>query len=797
VTIVEPVQLGTLIRRFRLAAGLSQEQLAERSGLSTRAVSDLERGVRSSTRPETLRMLADGLSLNEDGRAKLLAATRPELRLRSAETFPPAPHAAQSPTGLPASPGPLIGRDRDMIELVSELQGGSHRLITLTGPGGVGKTRLALEVAHLTAPSFSGGALFVDLAPITKPDLVASTIAQALGIREAADRSISDTLRAALASTPPLLLFLDNFEQVIEAAPLVSELMASAPQLQILTTSREALRVRGELEFAVRPLDLPVHDQTADPELLAQNPAVALFVQAAQSVKPGFALTADNSIAIADICRRLDGLPLAIELAAARIKYFPPPVLLEHLDQRLPLLVGGPRDLPARQQTLRNTIAWSYDLLTADDQVLFRRLGVFVEGADFEAIERVVPAAGDFAGDILSGVASLVEKSLLRQIDDAAAWPRFSMLELVREFALEQLARNEEYAAARGAHAQYFLEFTESRGTAFPIDFMRLVEVKVIDSQIENIHFAIDWFDARRDATSCARFAAVLWTYLYVRGRYREALALCQRSLELAESQPITDELRAYVLGWQSIATSVLGDPAGGESLARQSLQLSEGLPAETGVLGISLVALTIALRGQHRFEDALTCAERMLDTARLLGDEMIEPLALYHVGYLAYLREDLDYAKQSLSAAMSTYRTRPPSVTTLFIAQALGAALARRGETIEAARQLREGLPLVRDFAPGDPGHWITTAIVLAAQHALPSPAVYLLGFWSRYAVQLGTSADLVDPWLQEMISNLRINLGDAEFEAAFAAGTAMGLDDAIVAVQSLVDQVESTTPV
>jgi transcriptional regulator with XRE-family HTH domain len=295
VTITEPIQLGTLIRRFRLAAGLSQEELAERSGLSARAISDLERGLRSHTRPETLRMLSAGLELSDDGRAELLAAARPELRTSAGEDTPGSTALFAQPTiDLPDRLGPLIGRDQVVADLVSELNRGEHRLITLTGPGGVGKTRLAVEVAYRAAPAFSGGVAFVDLTPVTEPELVASTIAHTLGIHESRDRPIAETLGTALAMHSPFLVLLDNFEQVIGAAPLIGNLL-SASDLHLLVTSREALRLRTEHEVAIPPLDLPSARVAAEPDQLAETPAVALFVIAAARAKPGFALSEENA----------------------------------------------------------------------------------------------------------------------------------------------------------------------------------------------------------------------------------------------------------------------------------------------------------------------------------------------------------------------------------------------------------------------------------------------------------------------------------------------------------------------
>ncbi|MGD9713580.1 MAG: helix-turn-helix domain-containing protein, partial [Thermomicrobiales bacterium] len=356
--VADPRELGAVIRRMRLASGLSQEQLAERSGLSVRAVSDLERGQRSTPRPETIRMLADGMHLSRQDRQELLFAARPELR-------PSATPQGSDPLilhRLPETPSQLIGRERDVASLVSLMTSGNQPLTTLTGPGGVGKTRLAVEAAHQAAQFFSA-VVFVDLAAVSVPEQVASAIAQSMGIQEAGDQSIQDTLVSALRNRQ-MLLVLDNFEQVIAAAEMVGELLFRLPNLRVVVTSREALRIRAEYELPVEPLELPEDQNVEHLDQLSKSSAVAMFVAAAQSVNDDFDLNQENARAIASICRRLDGLPLAIELAGSRVRHFPPTVLLERLERSLPVLTGGARDAPVRQRTLRNTIAWSFDLLT-------------------------------------------------------------------------------------------------------------------------------------------------------------------------------------------------------------------------------------------------------------------------------------------------------------------------------------------------------------------------------------------------------------------------------------------------
>src|SRR5215207_6751146 len=447
-----PPAFGELLRRLRSVAGLSQEDLAGRSGVSRNGISDLERGLYQAPRFETVRMLADALTLSEDERAALIAAARPMV-------WSEAP-AARRPLSLVSLPAPLtrlIGRETELAALSAELQDHNVRLLTVTGPGGVGKTRLALAAAAEFLDDFPDGVWFVDLAPLNDPMLVLPTVARTLGLREGSDRSLADVVSVSLAAKQ-VLLVLDNYEHLLAAASVVSDLLRAGPKIVVLVTSREPLRLRGEQEVAISPLPVPEHHDSY--AVLAQNPAVRLFVHRAKAVQRDFDLTDENAGVVAAICRQLDGLPLAIELAAARVKVLPPSALLARLETRLPLLVDGSRDAPIRLQTMRNAIAWSYELLTRDEQHLFRRLSVFVGGFTPDGAEAI---ASDVTPSLLDLVFSLVDKSLLRQEADPGGEPRYLMLETVREFGLERLEASGEEHAVRTAHATHFLALAERK----------------------------------------------------------------------------------------------------------------------------------------------------------------------------------------------------------------------------------------------------------------------------------------------------------------------------------------------
>ncbi len=564
----EPPRFADLLRRRRLASGLTQEALAARAGISTRAVSDLERGLHAVPRRDTLALLCDALERAGDERATFAAAAHrvPRPRLASSTSLDPvtqrttagAVTRSSQKDSLPVPLTPLFGRHAERTALDALMRNGGDRLVTLTGPGGVGKTRLALAVAEQLGDAFPDGRVFVDLAPLRDPALLVPQIAAALGVRETANRALAGAVHDFLRERR-VLLVLDNFEHLLPGAPVVADLLAAAPRVNALVTSRAPLRVRGEREFPVPTLRLPAETGAHDLDRLAAAEAVAFLVDRAQAVQPEFALTVDNAAAVIGICRSLDGLPLALELAAARAKILPPQTLLARLGARLPLLTGGARDAPERQRTLRRAIAWSDDLLDPQARQLFHRLGVFVGGWTLEAAEAVTNVAGSL--DVLEGVAALADLSLIR-LDEGGPEPRYGMLETIREFAQERLAASGEDAAVRRAHAAYFLGLAEA-GKPNLNGAGQRAWLRRLEAEQPNFRAALEVLAASADHEAHQRLAANLGHFWWMRAHLAEGRAHLERAL--ARSAAPTPRRAEALLGIGRIVTSQ-GDLAAGET---------------------------------------------------------------------------------------------------------------------------------------------------------------------------------------------------------------------------------------
>src|SRR5215217_5950200 len=511
---------GAHLRRLREAAGLTQEELASRSSLSAKAISMLERGERKRPYPHTIRSLADALELSEEERANLLAAVpkRGSAATSSAST-------TVSKSNLPTPSTPLLGRERELVEISNFLP--EVRLLTLTGTGGVGKTRLAVQAARDAAELFPDGAVFVTLAPLGNSGFVVPIVAQSLGLREAEGQTARETLHAFLREKR-LLLVLDNFEHVLEAAPEVAVLIETCPKLSVMVTSRAPLRVRGEQEYPVPPLELPASTIAPSVEELVGSASGRLFAERAREASPTFELTPHNSGAVAAICWRLAGLPLALELAAARVRFLDPPTLLSRLDQALSAV--GARDLPQRQRTIWATLEWSHELLSEEEQILFRRLSVFVGGFTLEAAETVGAAGSIIAKNVLEILGRLVEQSLVvAKPYHKGSSVRYEMVEPVRQYALEKLEESGEAQETKRRHLAHFLGLAEAADQYYglltgvrPTGAEGEAWMDRLEREHDNLRAALSWAKERGDVEPGLRRTGMLSWFWWMRGYFGE-----------------------------------------------------------------------------------------------------------------------------------------------------------------------------------------------------------------------------------------------------------------------------------
>lgn len=598
------------------------------------------------------------------------------------------------PGVLPRPLTPLVGREREVAAIANLLASDPVSVVTLLGPGGVGKTRLAIAAATSLQDVFTDGVAFVDLSPITDESLVIPTIAQALGVNEAGGQPVTAQLNAALFARH-LLMVLDNCEQVAVATQIAG-LLASAPRLKVLATSRAPIRVTGEHAFPIPPLTLPDTSEGTSLADVVQTEAIDLFLQRARAANPVFSLTESNVRTVSEICRRVDGLPLAIELAAARLRLLSPEALLARLTDRLQLLTGGPRDQPARQQTLRDAIVWSYDLLAADERTLFRSLAVFNGGFTLEAAEQIGADAGDPSGysAVLELLAGLVDQSLVQRRDDLQGEPRYIMLETIRTFGLEQLATCQEVGQVRGRHAGFFLALAEQARPA-----LRGPEQETwlnrLEAEHDNLRAVLTWTTDNGEAESALRLATLLSTFWDVRGYLSEGLGWLERTIALAEG-PDLAALRGMGCRSASALASSAGDYRRATIFAEQGLAIARERKDGTETASALINLGTIAGRREDHAQ-ATRLFEEALAVAREIGDQFLSGVAAINLGLVATEQGNHTQAAVYLEESVAVFRDLGNERALAMGVSNLALAVQRQGDQARAGELFQEALAVQR----------------------------------------------------------------------------------------------------
>ena len=651
----EWAETGPLRVRMALHTGTAEEREGDYFGPSLNRVARLlsaghgEQILLSLATRELLRdALPEESGLRDLGERRLKDLSSPERvfqiigpGLRS--EFPPLKTLDVRRNNLPAQPTPLVGRERELDEVLVLLRSPEVRLLTLTGPGGTGKTRLGLQAAAELTDEFEDGVFFVALTAIVGPALVAPTIARTLGLTEGGDQAPEELLEDYLRDRQTLLL-LDNFEHILESTPLLDALLLASSNLKVLATSRIPLRIYGEHEFPVPPLSLPDPQSLPSVESLTEYEAVRLFVERAKSIRPDFSLTQENSPAVVEICARLDGLPLAIELAAARIKLLPPQAMLSRLGDRLKLLTGGARNLPERQRTLRNAISWSYEMLDEGEKALFARLAVFSGGSTLEGIEEVCDPRGDLPVDVLEGVSSLLDKSLLRQEEVLGAEPRLMMLETIREFALEKFEESGDAETIKRAHAEHFLVLAEQAEPRLwgPEDAAWLDR---LEQEHDNMRAALSRALEHEEAELALRLGGALRWFWNMAGYYGEGRGWLEAALD--KDDYASAEARAKVLEGVSWLANQQGDLDRAEATAEEGVKLS--VEAELGEVVTADFQNVLGVAATHRgdYERATELLEESLALHRDARDSIGVAWSLGNLANVSSDRGNFEQAKQ------------------------------------------------------------------------------------------------------------------------------------------------------
>lgn len=698
---------GRWLSARRHLLDLTQDELARRAGCSVVTIRKLEADERRPSKQIAAR-LATVLDVPATDRPAFVVFARsgspPEAAAQPALATPLlTSHPFPRRTNLTTPLTPLIGRSQDLAAVRNLVLQGQVRLLTLIGSPGIGKTRLVIAVAGALQDAFPDGVCSVALASISDPDLVIPTIAQALGVTEIGTESVSETLKRAIADRQ-ILLVLDNFEQVAPAAIALAELLMACLELTVLVTSRVALNVRGERLYPVPPLLLPDLAHLPGLDDLVCIPTVALFLERAQAVLPSFAISAATAAAVAEICVRLDGLPLAIELAAVRIQMFLPEALLARLGDPLKLLAGGARDMPARQQTLRATIDWSYHLLDGSEQVLFARLGVFIGGCTLEAAEAICTLNVNRPIDIVDGMMSLLDKSLLRQVEGTDGALRFTLLELIREYALERLDASGEAVLVRQQHAAYYLAMAESAEPEL-YDTQQLVWLARLEQEHDNLRAALEWFLVGGEADAGLRLAGALGRFWYVRGYLSEGRERLTRLLRLPAGQP--SEVRMNALNATGFLASKQGDFPIAQKCFAESLAISKGCRYKQGTADAHR-GLGWALLEQYDYLQSATHFDTSIALYNELGDQDGVANALFGRASVPFTQGDVAQAEAIVSKSYALFQTLSDKVGLSEVLYGLGNLMLRKGNAVPAAKMYQDSLALCRELHD-------TTGIALA----------------------------------------------------------------------------------
>lgn len=710
---VEEEPFGSLLRSLREAAGLSQEELAARAGLSSHAVSALERGARTRPYPHTIRSLADALDAGDAERAALIAAV--PTRRRTANG--PGDAAASTRTrDLPEPATSLLGRDTEAAR-VSELLR-SNRLVTLTGTGGVGKTRLALAVAREVSARFADGACWVELASLLDPEAVLPAVADAIDAGPAVDGDQAAATAERLRDRQ-LLLVLDNFEHVLEAAADVARVIQSAPGLTVLATSRAPLRVRGEAESPVEPLGLPGEEAGTE----EQPAAVRLLLERARAVSPGWGDAEADRGAVEAICLRLAGVPLALELAAARARLLDPASLLDRLDDAVE---AGARDLPERQRTMRATLDWSYGLLSSDERALLRLLSVFVGGFRIDDLEAVAESLADWSGDPLALLASLSEHSLVTADPGAGSSRRFRLLEPVAQYARDRLVESGEAKTAYATHLDHYLRLAEEAAPHYQ-DGEQVEWLARIDAEHANLTAAAERGLSSGETTLVARISWALWLYWWLRGHHAHGRRLAEAAL--AHALP-DDVLPRAELAAATMSFAMDDIPASRHWWERAREHAADGtdlVAQANSTAGVGLAALAVG---------DLAAARRCFDLAAPLAERAGPPgmwtSGLNHVwtGTVALLSGDLDGAAAHIERGLDSANARGDRLTMYVARYNLSQVELARGDHAEARRHLDSGMRL--SLKTGDHAnlaYFLDAMAVLEAAEGIHARVPLLLG--------------------------------------------------------------------